>query len=405
MPGGEHGQRVRADLVGGIAVGRDPVRADQHDVHLAERHQVPGGHIGEQRVRDAGLCQLPGRQPRALQVGSRLVDPDVDRALGVVRRLDDAEGGAVLAAGQRPGVAMGQDADRAVLGCRQDLQPEAGQPPVVGGGLEDDRIGLGAHRPGDGKAILGQLPDLGVAGQDALDGPAQVDRCRARVDERVRPAAERRLARVGPAVGLCLCAQRQPDGRDLADRRGAANDHLADRVGDLTGRAAGVLDERVGEAALVDQVEGPAVLAERRPEAARAGRAAGARDPAHVVRGSEPLRRSLGIEDDAGRLGGDLLECLGGPGGQGRGVDQLTGELPEELAPAEVDRRRGGGGGAGAAWRPAAWRPAATRPRAPRRSDRRRTRSTPPRRAAGSAWDRRRGRSIWDLDAGRSVST
>ena len=83
VPGGEHGQRVvregRADLVGGVAVGRDPVRADQHDVHLAERHQVPGGHIGEQRVRDAGLGQLPGRQPRALQVRSRLVDPDVDR--------------------------------------------------------------------------------------------------------------------------------------------------------------------------------------------------------------------------------------------------------------------------------------------------------------------------------------
>ena len=115
---------------------------------------------------------------------------------------------------------------------------------------------------------------------------------------------------------LGLGAHRQPDGRDLADRRGAANDHLADRVGDLTGRAAGVLDERVGEAALVDQVEGAAVLAERRPEAARAGRATGPRDPAQVVGGSEPLRGALRVEDDAGRLGGGLLECLGGPGRQ-----------------------------------------------------------------------------------------
>ena len=80
-------------------------------------------------------------------------------ALGVVGRLDDAERGPELAAGERPGVAVGQDPERPVLGRRQDLQPEAGQPAVVVGRLEDDRVGLGAHRRGDRVAVLGQVAD------------------------------------------------------------------------------------------------------------------------------------------------------------------------------------------------------------------------------------------------------
>ena len=120
VPRREDGQRVRADLVGGVAVGRDPVRPDEDDVDLAAGHQVPGGHVGEQRVRHAGLGQLPGRQPGALEVRPRLVDPDVERAAGVVGGLDDAERGPVLAAGERPGVAVGEDPDGPVVGRRQD---------------------------------------------------------------------------------------------------------------------------------------------------------------------------------------------------------------------------------------------------------------------------------------------
>ena len=56
---------------------------------------------------------------------------------------------------------------------------------MVGRGLEDDRVRLGAHRVGDRVAILGQLPDRLVAGHHAFDGPAQVDRRRPGVDERV----------------------------------------------------------------------------------------------------------------------------------------------------------------------------------------------------------------------------
>ena len=260
----------------------------------------------------------------------------------MVRGLDDAQRGPVLAAGQGPGVAMGQDADRALVRRRQDLQPEARQAAVIGGGLEDDRVCFLAHRPRDREAVLRQLVELGVAGQDALDRPAQVDRGRPRVDQRIGAATQRRLARVRPAIRLRLGAHREPDRGDLADRRRAAHDHLADREGHLPGRPARVLDEGIREAALVDEVEGAGILAERRPEPARAGASDGrARCPAGVVAGrSEQPRRTLGVEDDAGRLGRGLLECLGRPGDRRRGVDQLAGEGPEEPPTAHVDRGR-----------------------------------------------------------------
>ena len=105
----EDGQRIRPDLVGGVAVGRDPVRADEDDVDLAARHEVARSDVRDERVRDAGLGQLPRRQARALQIRPGLVDPDVDGSLGVVRDLDDAERRPELAAGERPGVAVGQD--------------------------------------------------------------------------------------------------------------------------------------------------------------------------------------------------------------------------------------------------------------------------------------------------------
>ena len=206
-------------------------------------------------MRDAGLGQLPGRQPRALQVRPRLVDQHVHLAAGVVRGLDDAERGAVLAAGERPGVAMGEDPDRPAVGHRQDRQPEARQPAVVGRGLEHDRIGLGAQRVRDRVAVIVELADLDVPGHDPVDRPAQVDRGRPGVDQRVGRAADDRLAGVRQPVALLLGGHRQPDRGDLADRRGTTDDHLADRVGHLPGRPARVLDERVGQPALVDQVD------------------------------------------------------------------------------------------------------------------------------------------------------
>ena len=57
---GQHGQRVGADLVGHVAVGGDPVGADDHAVDQPARHQRPGARVGDDPV--AG-CPA-GRAPR-----------------------------------------------------------------------------------------------------------------------------------------------------------------------------------------------------------------------------------------------------------------------------------------------------------------------------------------------------
>ncbi len=329
VPSRQHGQRVGPDLVGRVAVGGDPVGPDEDDVHLAVRHQVTGGHVRDQRVRNAGLGQLPGGQPRALQVRSGLVDPDVHGPPGVVCGLDDAEGGPELAACQGPGIAMREDPQRPVLRERQFLQAERRQATVILGRLEDDRIRLGAHRVGDGIAVLGQVADRLVRGHDPLDRPAQVDRGRACVDERLRRTTERRAARVRTRGPGLLRRERQPDRPDLADGRCAAHDHLPDREGGLRCRPGAVLLEHVRQLALVDEVEDPGRLAERRPEPGRRG--------GYGRYGRGPTdRHGARIEDRAGGLRGDALDRLCGADHARRAVEQVTGELPEETPPGQV---------------------------------------------------------------------
>ena len=107
----------------------------------------------------------------------------------------------------------------------------------------------------------------------------------------------------------------------------AADDHLADRVRDLGGRAVLDLDERVGQLALVDQVEDAAVLAERRPEAGRRASAASARRATGAARRPPPRVR---VEDPAAASAEARWSGLRGAGDGRRGLHQLAGELAEE---------------------------------------------------------------------------
>ncbi len=144
----------------------------------------------------------------------------------------------------------------------------------------------------DRRPIVGELADRRVAGHHAVRGPADrtaVGRALTRA-----LAAPRRIAR--RAYGSRLGAfrrQREADRGDLADRRRAADDHLADRPGDLGGGLAGDLDELVGEPALVDEDEAIRLEPERGPEA---GRDPGAR--AWPGRRGWPGRA---VREDAGR--------------------------------------------------------------------------------------------------------
>ena len=77
MAGGEC-MRVRADLVGGVAVGGDSIRPHDHEVDVQPVHDAGRGPVRYQRHIYSFTHELPCRQPRALQCGARLrcVDPD-----------------------------------------------------------------------------------------------------------------------------------------------------------------------------------------------------------------------------------------------------------------------------------------------------------------------------------------
>ena len=112
-PGRARGQRVRvrADLVGDVAVGGHAVAADDDRVDLAAAHEPRGGAVDEQLVGDAGAPQLPDRQPRALQQRPRLAREH--RQLAARGELgDDRQRRAGAAARERAGVAVREDPAR-----------------------------------------------------------------------------------------------------------------------------------------------------------------------------------------------------------------------------------------------------------------------------------------------------
>ena len=74
---GEHCKGVRADLVGHVAVGRDPVGTHDHDVDIAAREQRAGHRVGDDGVGNPEPIELPRGEPRALEQGPGLVDPDL----------------------------------------------------------------------------------------------------------------------------------------------------------------------------------------------------------------------------------------------------------------------------------------------------------------------------------------
>ena len=72
----------------------------------------------------------------------------------------------------------------------QGGQAEFGEPPVVGGGLADDGVRLGAERDGDDATVVDEVTDGLEAGHHAIDRPAEVDRGRTGRAERCRSCPE-----------------------------------------------------------------------------------------------------------------------------------------------------------------------------------------------------------------------
>ena len=171
--------------------------------------------------RDALLHQLPRGEPRALQIGPRFVGDHRD--VLAFRRADDAERGAVAGGRERAGVAVGHDA-RA---------------------FRDQRGAELAHGAVGGKVFL----------EDRLASASRSFAFFMRSSAQNRFTAVGRLfARISYA-SLLPFAQDHPKGRSTADRRRAAHHHVADRLRDLFGAAAGDVDRLVGKQALVEELE------------------------------------------------------------------------------------------------------------------------------------------------------
>ncbi len=201
------------------------------------------------------------------------------------------------------------------------------------------------------RPVLDQVADGLVAGDHPVHGPAEVDRRRPGCAQRRRRAAEDRPAGVRHRVAGPLRGERQPDRGDLADRRRAPDDHLADRVGRLGPVVDLDLDELVRQPPLVDERGG-----RRGPRGTASGSRSAGRPATGAPAGAAAGASSRRSDADTGSRIAPAASAdarwraCAAPGDRRRGLDQLAGELPEEPPTGEVDSSTGSAGTAVAGW-------------------------------------------------------
>ena len=74
---GQDCDALRADLVGGIAVGRDAIGTSDDCLYTAFAHDLCCHRIADQGALNITLHQLPTGESGSLQKGPRFVDPHV----------------------------------------------------------------------------------------------------------------------------------------------------------------------------------------------------------------------------------------------------------------------------------------------------------------------------------------
>ena len=220
-------QRVRPDLVRGVAVCRDAVSAGDHQIDEPSSDQRRRRAVGYDLVCDAVLSQFPRRQPRALQPRTSLADVYVNAQARFGRLVDWRKRGAPILRRQPAGVAM-RRYPRAVF---DQLAAELANPL----GCRHLRlvVGAGGFERGVRRAVV---------------------RC-----DRVEPCLQVHGSRPRgvqqPVGGFKVLAeqrrQRQAVGGHYADRRRPAHTHAGNRVSDLLRRPGGCRLEPVRQQALV----------------------------------------------------------------------------------------------------------------------------------------------------------
>ena len=220
---GEHGERVRPDLVRGVAVRRDAVGAGDDQVDLPPRHQRGRGGVGDHRVRDADRLELPRGEARPLEQRSRLIDEHACEQATFPGGAQRADRGAVAASGEPAGVAV-----------RERPRPRDEELGGVRGHAAAALDLLSVQRAG----ALGRR-----VGAHLLERPEEVDRrgprgCEVPLGGREIVAAQR--------------GEREPVGGRDADRRRTPNSKRPNRLGDLGRRGADEVDLLVRQPPLVE---------------------------------------------------------------------------------------------------------------------------------------------------------
>ena len=240
--GGGERHPVGPDLVRHVAVRGDAVGAGHDELHAAPRHQRRRRGVADERMGYPAPPELPGRQAGALQQRPRLVHVDVDALALPVGESDHAEGGAHASRGERPGVAVREDA-HAVLDAGG---AQLGDVPVPGDVLVVERAGDGEERARRGFGARGLV--------QPAERPGEVDRGGPRGGEE-SPRLVDALERSGPPSGRedHAVGGREPDGRCAPDR------HVADGLRDLPRRPAVEPALLAREEPLVQEPEGAAL--------------------------------------------------------------------------------------------------------------------------------------------------
>ena len=196
---GEDGQRVGADLVGGVAVRGDPVAAHDDRVDHARRHRRTGRAVDDQPVRECPprpSSQAVRRPPWRSGRASRREDL-VELARGV-ERVDDPERGAVAARREAAGVAVGQD-PRAAREVARPWRPIAAQAAASSAWIADrlgERRGADRRRRRPARASDGSGHPLDRPAEVHGGRPGSADpvtASRAALGARRRASGQRRL--------------------------------------------------------------------------------------------------------------------------------------------------------------------------------------------------------------------
>ena len=105
---GEHGNAVCADLIGGVAVGCNPVGADDHHSNAAFFHHLAYHAVANEDSVEAALLKLPGGESRSLQEWPSFVDEDLKVSALLGGGEQHGQGSSIIRRGQTAGIAVRQ---------------------------------------------------------------------------------------------------------------------------------------------------------------------------------------------------------------------------------------------------------------------------------------------------------